>query len=170
MATPTSLNVEQAVTQRYSGASQQQEAALCCPVEYDTTMLEVLPDELIERDYGCGDPSRYVQEGETVLELGSGGGKICYITSQLVGENGRVIGVDMNSDMLGLARKYQAEISEAIGWNNVEFYRGRIQDLGLNLESFELHLAENPIDSADSYLDASQIADSMRCENPMIIP
>ena len=100
MATPASLNVEQAVTQRYSGASQQQEVALCCPVEYDTTMLEVLPDELIERDYGCGDPSRYVQEGETVLDLGSGGGKICYIASQLVGESGHVIGVDMNADML----------------------------------------------------------------------
>ena len=168
MATPVSLNVEQAVTQRYSGASQQQEVALCCPVEYDTTMLEILPDEIIERDYGCGDPSRYVQEGETVLDLGSGGGKICYIASHLVGESGRVIGVDMNADMLDLARKYQGEISKAIGWNNVEFYRGRIQDLGLNLEMFELHLAENPIDSADSYLDASQIADSMRTENPMI--
>jgi arsenite methyltransferase len=123
------LNNEAAVLRRYSAASQAVEPALCCPVVYDRKLLAVLPDELIERDYGCGDPSRFVREGETVLDLGSGGGKICYIASQIVGSCGRVIGVDMNDDMLALARKYQPEIARRIGWDNVTFHRGRIQDL-----------------------------------------
>ena len=61
-ATPkivTPLNVEEAVRNRYSGAAQAQEAALCCPVDYDAKYLEIIPPEIIERDYGCGDPSKY---------------------------------------------------------------------------------------------------------------
>ena len=123
------LHVEAAVRDRYSAAAKAVEPALCCPVSYDRRYLEVLPQELIERDYGCGDPSRFVREGETVLDLGSGGGKICYIASQIVGPRGRVIGIDMNDDMLALARKYQREIASRIGWDNVTFLQGRIQDL-----------------------------------------
>src|SRR5687768_4454951 len=83
--------VEDAVRVRYSAAAQHVEAALCCPVNYDARYLEALPQELIDRDYGCGDPSRHVRQGETVLDLGSGGGKICFIASQIVGPTGCVI-------------------------------------------------------------------------------
>jgi ubiquinone/menaquinone biosynthesis C-methylase UbiE len=127
-------HVEQVVQERYSAASRQVEPALCCPVQYDSRFLQVLPAEILERDYGCGDPSRYVRPGETVLDLGSGGGKICYIASQIVGKEGRVIGVDKNEDMLELARKYQQQVGERIGWHNVEFRRGRIQDLATDLD------------------------------------
>src|SRR5688500_12167800 len=125
------LTVETAVRDRYSAAAKAVQHALCCPVSYDRKYLEILPAELIERDYGCGDPSRFVREGETVLDLGSGGGKICYIASQIVGPKGRVIGIDMNEDMLALARKYQREIASRIGWDNVSFHHGRIQDLAV---------------------------------------
>ncbi|MCE9525902.1 MAG: methyltransferase domain-containing protein [Planctomycetales bacterium] len=128
------LTVENAVRDHYSAASKAVEPALCCPVNYDRTFLAVLPAELIERDYGCGDPSRFVREGETGLDLGSGGGKICYIASQIVGPRGRVIGIDVNEDMLALARKYQAEIAGRIGWDNVKFHWGRIQDLSHSLD------------------------------------
>lgn len=162
------LDVEQAVRQRYSAASQAAEPALCCPVQYDGRYLQVLPQELIQRDYGCGDPSRYVQHGDTVLDLGSGGGKICYIASQIVGPDGRVIGVDMNDDMLALARKYQQEIGDRIGWQNVEFFKGRIQDLALDLEHFEQHLRQAPIHGVDQWLAAGQVAQRMRTTTPMI--
>jgi SAM-dependent methyltransferase len=162
------LNVEQAVRQRYSAASQSAEPALCCPVQYDGRYLEVLPEELIERDYGCGDPSRYVGPGETVLDLGSGGGKICYIASQIVGPEGRVIGVDMNDDMLDLARRYQQEIGDRIGWHNTRFCKGRIQDLALDLDKFEGHLQQNPIHGADAWLAAGQVAQRLRKTSPMI--
>ena len=162
------LNVEQAVGHRYSAASQAAEPALCCPVQYDPKYLKLLPEELIERDYGCGDPSRYVEHGSVVLDLGCGGGKICYIASQIVGAEGRVLGVDMNDDMLALARKYQGEIAQRLGWDIVSLYKGRIPDLALDMERFEAYLRENPVSSSADWLRAQQHADELRRSDPMI--
>ena len=66
------MKADTVVKERYAEGAQVQVPALCCPVEYDQKYLEVIPTEVIERDYGCGDPSKYVKEGETVLDLGSG--------------------------------------------------------------------------------------------------
>ncbi len=74
--------LEGAVVERYARAAERAEPALCCPVSYDPALLRVIPDEVIERDYGCGDPSAYVRAGDTVLDLGSGSGKICFIAAQ----------------------------------------------------------------------------------------
>ena len=120
--------VTESVRQRYSDAAEAPEALLCCPVDYDPQYLKILPDEILEKDYGCGDPSAFAREDDTVLDLGSGGGKICYIASQIVGAQGRVIGVDMNDDMLALARRHQSDLAASIGHDNVEFRKGRIQD------------------------------------------
>ena len=163
------LNVETAVLGRYSAASKTVEPALCCPVSYDPKYLAILPAELIERDYGCGDPSRFVRPEETVLDLGSGGGKICYIASQIVGPQGRVIGIDMNEDMLALARKHQREIAGRIGWDNVAFHRGRIQDLALSLDQLdELMLAAGPVVSAQDYLALQRQIEQTRRIAPLI--
>lgn len=124
------IDIEVAVKDRYAKGAKQKEEALCCPEStYDPKFLEVIPKEIIEKDYGCGDPSKYLKEGDVVLDLGSGAGKFCYIASQIVGPNGKVIGVDFNPPMLELARKYQKEIGDRIGYHNVEFRRGRVQDL-----------------------------------------
>ncbi len=71
------LKAEVAVRERYAAGAQASEAKLCCPVDYDPEYLTAIPQEVIDRDYGCGDPSKYLREGETVLDLGSGTGKIC---------------------------------------------------------------------------------------------
>ena len=126
---PTSLKVESAVRDRYSEASKVKVDALCCPVEYNREYLTVIPREVIERDYGCGDPSRYVRRGETVLDLGSGTGKICFIAAQVVGPEGRVIGVDMTAEMLSKARRNTAAYTSRTGLNNVEFRLGEIEHL-----------------------------------------
>src|SRR4026209_2370534 len=139
-----SMNVERAVRDRYSGAEQARVDALCCPVEYNKEYLKVIPAEVIERDYGCGDPSRYLQAGETVLDLGSGTGKICFIAAQVVGPKGKVIGVDMNDDMLAIARKHQRAVAERLGYANTEFRKGRIQDLALDLELLDRQLKDSP--------------------------
>ncbi|MBA62107.1 MAG: methyltransferase [Planctomycetaceae bacterium] len=162
------LNIEGAVAERYSQASQQAEAALCCPVDYDAHWLEVLPNELIERDYGCGDPSKWVQPGDHVLDLGCGAGKICYIASQIVGTDGSVTGVDMNDDMLALARQYQTEITGKIGWDNVTFCKGKIQDLKLDMQQFEQWLQDHPAADANGWLEAEQQAEQLRNGQPMI--
>jgi ubiquinone/menaquinone biosynthesis C-methylase UbiE len=161
--------IESAVRQRYASASQHAEACLCVPSQgYDPQYLKVIPKEIIERDYGCGDPSKWVREGETVLDLGSGGGKICYICAQKVGPKGQVIGVDFNQPMLELARKHQKSIGSALGYQNTSFRKGRIQDLRLDLDQFESYLAQHPIQSADDYLRAQDHADKLRRESPMV--
>ncbi len=138
-------SVESNVSERYAQGAQQREEALCCPVDYDPGLLKILPTEIIERDYGCGDPSRYVREGDTVLDLGSGGGKICYMAAQLVGDKGQVIGVDMTDEMLALARKFQSHMAEKIGTDLVDFRKGYIQDLALNVDAMNDYLAANPV-------------------------
>lgn len=162
------MEAEQAVRERYAAAAEKTEAALCCPVVYNPEYLKIIPEEIIERDYGCGDPSPYVKPGETILDLGSGGGKLCYIASQIVGEEGQVIGVDCNSEMLGLARKYQAEVAEKIGYQNVEFRCGRIQDLGLNLELLASELKKQPVDSVDHWLEMRTLEEKLRATQPLI--
>lgn len=162
------LDVEQAVRERYGAAAQAAEPALCCPVDYNPEYLTIIPEEIIERDYGCGDPSKHVAPGETVLDLGSGGGKICYIAAQIVGEAGRVIGVDRNDDMLELARKYQPTIAAKLGYANTEFRKGSIQDLALDLEVFEKYLAEQPVGSSSDWLRAEAHAEELRESQPMV--
>jgi ubiquinone/menaquinone biosynthesis C-methylase UbiE len=139
-------DVDQSVLNRYSNAAGAREAELCCPVEYDQRYLEPIPQEILERDYGCGDPSRHVRQGDTVLDLGSGGGKICYIASQIVGPTGRVIGVDMNDEMLELAESYREEFGNRVGHHNVEFHKGKIQDLALDVRALDKHLEDHALD------------------------
>jgi arsenite methyltransferase len=164
----TSENVEAAVLQRYGNAAQQVEACLCLPVSYDRALLNVIPDEVIERDYGCGDPTRHVRQDETVLDLGSGSGKACYIMAQIVGPEGKVIGVDFNPPMLDLARKYQKSIGDRLGYHNVEFRRGRIQDLRTNLELIDLFLQENPVRSVADLARLESFQHTVRDEQPLI--
>ncbi len=162
------FEIESAVRERYGAASQEKEDALCCPVEYDPQFLKILPAEIIERDYGCGDPSKFVKPGETVLDLGSGGGKICYIASQIVGENGKVIGVDTNTEMLALANKYRGEMAEKIGYANTEFRYGKIQDLKLDLNLVDEFLQTNPIRNADDFFAYESFVAKSKAENPLI--
>lgn len=171
-ANPTSTvayDVEQAVLQRYEAGARQPEAALCCPTDgYEADYLENLPQEIIEKDYGCGDPTRYVSEGETVVDLGSGAGKNCYILAQKVGRNGRVIGVDFNQEMLALSRKYLDQMAEKLGYRNVQFVKGKIQDLALNLELAQAWLDQHPITVVDQVTAFEAECDRLRQEQPQI--
>jgi SAM-dependent methyltransferase len=159
---------EASVYRRYAAAAQRLEPALCCPVEYAADFLSVIPDEIIERDYGCGDPTPFVEPGDTVLDLGSGGGKLCFIAAQVVGQSGRVIGVDCNREMLELARKHAPTVAERIGFSNVEFRYGMIQDLGLDLGRLEEALVQHPVKSADDFLRLRHLQEHLRTEYPLI--
>ena len=162
------MKTETVVKDRYADGANAREEALCCPVEYDAQYLKIIPTEVIERDYGCGDPSQYVKEGETVLDLGSGTGKICFIASQVVGPTGKVIGVDMTDDMLEVARRNAPIVAERAGHDNVEFRKGRIQDLALDLEALEARLKENPVTDANGYVEAEELADELRIKQPLV--
>src|SRR5215468_10569864 len=135
-----SQSKESIVRQRYAAGAKERADKLCCPIDYEPEYLKVIPQEVIDRDYGCGDPSRYLREGETVLDLGSGTGKICFIAAQIVGPKGKVIGVDMTDEMLEVARRNAPVVAERIGYANVEFRKGRIQDLALDAELLDRQL------------------------------
>ncbi|MGB0991280.1 MAG: methyltransferase domain-containing protein, partial [Akkermansiaceae bacterium] len=162
------MGTETSVKERYAAAAEKQEAALCCPVDYDAQYLKAIPTEVIEKDYGCGDPSKWVRPGETVLDLGSGTGKICFIASQVVGPSGKVIGVDMTDAMLEVARRNAPIVAENIGHANVEFRKGRIQDLALDLNLLGNHLISHPITDANSWLDTEAHISKLRREKPLI--
>lgn len=164
----TITSTDTAVLERYSRAAREPEAALCCPVEYDPKYLAVIPAEILERDYGCGDPSRYVREGDTILDLGSGSGKICYIASQIAGPTGHVIGVDANDEMLALANGFRHEVGERVGYHNVEFRKGHIQDLGLDLALVDRYLAEQPITSAADLARFDAFCAGARRDRPLV--
>ena len=162
------MDTNASVLARYSAGAKQTQPALCCPVGYDPALLAALPPEIVERDYGCGDPSRYVREGDVVLDLGSGGGKICYIAAQLVGDQGRVIGIDINDDMLALARKHQATMTERLGGNRVQFLKGFIQDLALDLDALEAYLRKRPTRSSDDFVALEDWQAQQRRQRPLI--
>ncbi len=171
MAAPSSMLSrisESAVYERYAQASVAVEAALCCPVEYAGNYLAAIPQEIIDKDYGCGDPTPYVHPGETVLDLGSGAGKLCYMLSQVVGPQGRVIGVDCNAAMLQLAQSYQSQVAQNVGFANVEFRYGLIQDLQLNLTLLGEQLARRPILTPSDWLAARSIEERLRREQPLV--
>ena len=165
--TAISTDVERLVLDRYGDAARTP-AGLCCPSTNDPKLLAAVPAEILERDYGCGDPTRHVRAGETVLDLGSGAGKACYLLGQVVGENGRVIGVDMNDEMLALSRRHLAGFRESTGLRNIEFRKGRIQDLALDLEAYDAWLAANPVTSSALMGGAETEAARLRQTSPLV--
>ena len=162
------INSESAVKQRYATAAKTAESTLCCPIDYDPGHLRVIPEEVIEKDYGCGDPARYLKPGETVLDLGSGTGKVCFIAAQVVGPQGRIIGIDMTDQMLEVARRNAPLVASRLGYANVEFRKGRIQDLALDLEKLDDELKQRPITGTASFLAANELAQELRARQPLV--
>lgn len=107
----------------------------CCPLEAmpDSirTLLADVHTEVKDRFYGCGSPLPPALEGKTVLDLGCGTGRDVYLLSRLVGEHGRVIGVDMTPEQLEVAVRHQDWHAERYGYakSNVSFVEGYIEDL-----------------------------------------
>jgi len=164
----TVAETERSVRERYAEGAARPVAELCCPVDYDPKHLDAIPAEVLERDYGCGDPSRHLVPGETVLDLGSGSGKICFIAAQVVGPAGRVIGVDMTPEMLAVARRNAPVVAERLGYANVEFRRGRIQDLALDLDRLDAELAARPVAGVDGLLAVEARAAELREREPLV--
>jgi ubiquinone/menaquinone biosynthesis C-methylase UbiE len=120
--------ITQKVSERYAKAASTGEQ-MCCPTSYDMAQLKsFIPEEVLKVSYGCGTPAglKTVRPGETVLDIGSGGGIDCFEASRLVGPTGRVIGIDMTDTMLEIARKNAAVVAANLGYptSNVEFRKG----------------------------------------------
>src|SRR5258708_13178884 len=125
MATPA-LNKEEAVRERYAEGARKSEASLCCPTSYDPALLKAIPEEVLSIDYGCGDPTKYVHAGDTVLDLGSGSGKNCFVASQFAAPTGPVIGVDITAAILGVADRPSPRAAPPLLSANLEFPQPKI--------------------------------------------
>lgn len=141
--------IHDAVKERY-GSIARRSGSCCGPASthvegevnlpiYDASTLEGLAKEVTDLSLGCGDPVTIaaLQPGETVLDLGSGGGIDCFLAAQRVGPGGRVIGVDMTEDMIALANANKAKM----GVENVEFRLGQIEMLPVEDESVDVILS-----------------------------
>src|ERR1700730_9660388 len=163
-----SHRTETIVRERYAAGAKERADKLCCPDNYESEYLKVIPQEVVERDYGCGDPTRYLRKADIVVDLGSGTGKICFIAAQIVGPKGKVIGIDMTDEMLEVARTNAPIVADRLGFNNVEFRKGRIQDLALDLEKLDAELKQRPITDAASFLRADELAQELRIKHPLV--
>lgn len=118
----------------------------CCTVDapprYIKTILSKIHDEVHAKYYGCGLTIPHALEEMSVLDLGSGSGRDCFIASALVGDKGSVIGIDMTDEQLEVANKYVDFHSEAFGYSkaNTTFLKGNIDALQ------NLNLASNSVD------------------------
>ena len=107
----------------------------CCTAEmmphHLREILAQIHPDVISKFYGCGSPIPYELEGKTVLDLGSGSGRDCFILSKLVGPFGKVIGVDMTDEQLAVAREHVDYHMAKFGYSesNITFHKGYIEDL-----------------------------------------
>ncbi len=141
-----STEVRQAVQEKYGEAARRVaagEASSCCgasaccgaeidPITkdlYEESQKSLLPDAAVKASLGCGNPTALAElkPGETVLDLGSGGGIDVLLSARRVGPTGKAYGLDMTDDMLALARENQRKA----GVENVEFLKGEIENIPL---------------------------------------
>lgn len=131
-STSTQDEVRAHVREHYAERARQAEACCgpssCCSNDlYHAELLTDLPNDIANFSLGCGNPIAVanMQPGETVLDLGSGGGLDCFLAARQVGQDGHVIGVDMTPEMLAKARANAARL----GVTNVEFREGFLERL-----------------------------------------
>ena len=124
----------------YSKAALTAQETLCCPTQYDSGELSHIPKEVLEISYGCGSPvgKAGLQKGQTVLDLGSGGGIDCFIAAKCVGKTGRVYGIDMTEEMLNVARQNAVQVVKNLGYNNIEFKQGFLENIPIEDMSVDL--------------------------------
>lgn len=166
-----------AEVQRYYGETLQSTADLqttaCCTdeamPEFLKPVLAGIHDEVLARYYGCGLVLPEVLEGAHILDLGCGAGRDVYALSRLVGEQGRVVGVDMTAGQLEVARRHQDWHAQRYGYrhSNVEFIDGDIEklaDTGLDDQSFDLIVSNCVINLAQD--KSAVLAEAWRLLRP----
>ena len=144
-------DIQDVVKQKYGQAAKQAaaggvascggggELSCCDPITrdlYDSTQIAGLPEKAVAASLGCGNPTALaqLQAGETVLDLGSGGGIDVLLSAKRVGPTGKAYGLDMTDEMLALARENQKKS----GVTNVEFLKGAIENIPLPDDSVDV--------------------------------
>lgn len=128
------------VREFYGAAAEAPVAELCCPTKYDDTAISHIPQDVLDRFYGCGSPmtTAGIREGEVVVDLGSGAGIDVFIAAKFVGASGKAIGIDMTDRMLQVARENQPRVAGALGYDAVEFREGFLEQIPVESKSADL--------------------------------
>jgi len=144
----SNTHVQDAVREKYAEIARSVGKTGCCgptacgcgdPISsdlYSTTETDGIPADAVAVSLGCGNPTALIdlQPGQTVLDLGSGGGIDALLSARRVGPTGKVYGLDMTDEMLALARENQRQA----GATNVEFLKGTIEAIPLPDQSVDV--------------------------------
>ncbi|HEY8180220.1 MAG TPA: arsenite methyltransferase [Candidatus Limnocylindria bacterium] len=155
MSLPTESTIHEEVRQRYAASARQVMSsgdAACCGEQrigaelYSALEKQELPDAAVLASLGCGNPTAVaeLQEGDRVLDLGSGGGIDVLLSAKRVGPSGRAIGLDMTDEMLALAQRNAAQAAAT----NVEFLKGHIEAIPLPADSIDVVISNCVINLA----------------------
>ncbi len=132
--------IKKEVKKRYGQFAEQSSSCCpdysCCDIGYSIEEIKYLPSDISEFSLGCGNPVALadIRKGETVLDIGSGGGLDVFLASKRVGPEGKIIGLDMTEQMVEKARKNAIKGN----YNNVEFKLGEIEDIPVKDNSIDL--------------------------------
>jgi len=149
-------DLKTAVREKYSDAARGVATGGCCggscgdPITsnlYSDSETQGVPDQAVRASLGCGNPTALAElkPGQTVLDLGSGGGIDVLLSAKRVGPSGKAYGLDMTDDMLALARRNQAES----GLTNVEFLKGEIESIPLPANAVDVVISNCVINLSD---------------------
>jgi radical SAM protein with 4Fe4S-binding SPASM domain len=153
-------HVTKTVKKKFSKAAFMPVADYYCPTGYNPEDLPHIPKEVLDVSYGCGNPAALadINEGETVVDLGAGGGIDCFIAAKKLGPEGKVIGIDMTDEMLEKARKSAKKVAESLKYDVVEFRAGNIMELPVEDNSVDLVISNCVINLTE---DKTQVLDEI---------
>lgn len=129
----TTLDSRGQVGVYYAEAAGDKRLEILNPVQYDEQMMAHIPAAYRFRGYGCGSPvlDADLRPGERMVDLGCGSGVECFIAARLVGGKGLITGIDMLEPMLAIANQAAEEVRQALGYDNLRFVQGFLEQLPL---------------------------------------
>ncbi len=128
------------VREFYGKAAEEPQEELCCPTKNSQEDTSHIPQEVLDRFYGCGSPTiiAKVSEGETMVDLGAGAGIDCFIAAKKVGPKGKIYGIDMTDEMLKVANENRHLVAKNLGYDIVEFRKGFLEDIPVDNGTVDL--------------------------------
>jgi radical SAM protein with 4Fe4S-binding SPASM domain len=153
-------HVTKTVKKKFSKAAFIPVADYYCPTGYNPEDLAHIPNEVLDVSYGCGNPAALadIGEGETIVDLGAGGGIDCFIAAKKLGPKGKVIGIDMTEEMVAKARESAKKVAEGLGYDVVEFRAGNIMELPVDDNSVDLVISNCVINLTE---DKTKVMDEL---------
>ena len=128
------------VREFYGKAAEEPQEELCCPTKNTLEDTSHIPQEVLDRFYGCGSPTTIanVSEGETMVDMGAGAGIDCFIAAKKVGPKGKIYGIDMTDEMLKVANENNHLVAMNLGYDIVEFRKGFLEDIPVEDSTVDL--------------------------------